>query len=546
LRAAICIGCGIFVDAEIGNLRYPANDARRFASVLRQFCGFHEDDIFLITDDATTDACLPFRWSIIKVLTALCVNSKESPLDLLVFYFSGHGFAWPVDGTDYLIAKDTVSGAISDTAISSALLIKALASCNTDHTVLFLDACRVHHGWYKGVSSEPATVNLNALCPPGMVTFCSCERGQKSFESDDLKAGIFTKVLVRGLGKDGTCSTVQELDEYLRVNSPLLGKACGLPVQRPFTKVEPLGAKDLILVSNPVAVLRSAILSRWKEARLKASSAASRDKNSICDMVAIDFGTTNSLCGLYDRQQGIVLVKDSLGRTLVPSTIELRTDGLYRVGFLPQLGSILSKERYFSFPKRHFGLEMPYSNMGYTFLAKDLASLIVTSLKRNAEEFAGKVFDKAIVGVPVNFSWRQEADLSEAFRQAGFRQVRYMPELCAAALAYFWPSDFQNKLVSAMVIDLGGGTLDISAVQFDTCDIHVGVVYEIDDVDGDPNLGGIDYDRVIEDVIRNKAAGLEGYDIKGLNVSIEAERAKLAETPTDAAVSRSAYAQGRD
>ncbi|MEM3122913.1 MAG: molecular chaperone DnaK, partial [Nitrososphaerota archaeon] len=107
---------------------------------------------------------------------------------------------------------------------------------------------------------------------------------------------------------------------------------------------------------------------------------------------------------------------------------------------------------------------------------------------------------------------------------AGLEVVRIINEPTAAALAYGL-----NKLeqeMRIMVFDLGGGTLDVTLMEFGQG------VFEVKATSGDTQLGGTDMDRALVDYIVDSFKGQTGIDLRkdasAMNrVREAAERAKI-------------------
>ena len=114
---------------------------------------------------------------------------------------------------------------------------------------------------------------------------------------------------------------------------------------------------------------------------------------------------------------------------------------------------------------------------------------MLRQLKRDAEEFLGEEVTEAVISVPAYFNDHQRYATREAGELAGLHVERLINEPSAAALAASRIS--QEEEGSYLVFDFGGGTLDVSIVDyFDN-------VIEIIAVSGDNRLGGDDFDEVI-------------------------------------------------
>ena len=114
---------------------------------------------------------------------------------------------------------------------------------------------------------------------------------------------------------------------------------------------------------------------------------------------------------------------------------------------------------------------------------------MLRQLKEDAERFLGETVTEAVISVPAYFNDNQRYATKEAGALAGLCVERLVNEPSAAALASSRISGEEEGCY--LVFDFGGGTLDISIVDyFDN-------VIEIVAVSGDNRLGGNDFDEII-------------------------------------------------
>ena len=205
-------------------------------------------------------------------------------------------------------------------------------------------------------------------------------------------------------------------------------------------------------------------------------------------IIGIDLGTTNSLvCVCQDDH--VKLVPSPLGQVLTPSVVSVEEDGSIEVG-------AVAKERLVSHPeataasfKRYMGTSQQVTLRGQRFTPQELSSFVLRQLKKDAEEYLGEEISEAVISVPAYFNDHQRYATREAGELAGLHVERLINEPSAAALAASRIS--QEEEGSYLVFDFGGGTLDVSIVDyFDN-------VIEIIAVSGDNHLGGDDFDEVI-------------------------------------------------
>jgi molecular chaperone DnaK (HSP70) len=525
MKAALVIGCGTFDDPEISGLRFAARDASRFGEIAKNIIGVSDDNLHVLSDKSPST-----RSSVLRALTLGKRNVDGRSIETLVFYFSGHGFHTD-DGEDYLVLQDTVLGALTDTALSFKTLVKHLSAWKARHIVLFLDACRTHARRHKApTDADSKPIDVRALCPPGMITFCSCSPGQKSFEVEECQSGLFTEALVCGFSSEMRCSTVYEINNFLVRYVPGLGRRYSKPIQNPFTRVEPLEAQNLVLVREEVRRKWQGLTPFREEVR--STTVAPVRIREAAPMLAIDFGTTNSLAALFSEQDGTILLNSPDGNILVPSVVNFKSDLSYIVGEHAIAYLKTEPSATIGYVKRVLGTGESFNVHGRSISPDDVAGLIIKSLKTTAEQASGAVFEDVLASIPVNFTYHQERGLKKAFEQSGFRGIRFLPEPCASALlAAEEHKDTFRSVFKVLVIDLGGGTLDISAVEMGTgTDSWAdGIVLDVVAVEGNTKLGGMDYDSAIVAYIREelKRTSVTLTEIDNAVLLPEAERAKI-------------------
>ncbi len=121
---------------------------------------------------------------------------------------------------------------------------------------------------------------------------------------------------------------------------------------------------------------------------------------------------------------------------------------------------------------------------GRAFRAEELSALVLRSLKDDAERFLGVPVEDAVITVPAYFGNAQRRATEAAGQLAGLRVRRLLNEPTAAAMAYGLHSDGVEQRI--LVLDLGGGTFDVSILE-----VFEGVM-EVRATAGDNRLGGDD------------------------------------------------------
>ncbi|WP_413459751.1 Hsp70 family protein [Herbaspirillum huttiense] len=207
-------------------------------------------------------------------------------------------------------------------------------------------------------------------------------------------------------------------------------------------------------------------------------------------IVGIDLGTTNSLVAVWEDGKPR-LIPNSLGEVLTPSCVSVDEDGSILVGKA-------ARERLQTHPqataavfKRFMGSDKAIRVGKRDFRPEELSALVLRALKADAEAALGTEVSEAIITVPAYFSDAQRKATRDAARLAGLKVERLLNEPTAAALAYgIHQREGETKF---LVVDLGGGTFDVSVL-----DLFEGVM-EVRATAGDNFLGGEDFVQAIVD-----------------------------------------------
>ena len=125
-------------------------------------------------------------------------------------------------------------------------------------------------------------------------------------------------------------------------------------------------------------------------------------------------------------------------------------------------------------------------------------------IKADVEAKTGETITEAVITVPAYFNDTQRQATIAAGKIAGLDVKRIIPEPTAAALAYGFNSQKNEKIA---VYDFGGGTFDISILE-----VGDGVV-EVKSVDGDSHLGGRDIDQKFVEYIASEFKKDQGIDV---------------------------------
>lgn len=211
--------------------------------------------------------------------------------------------------------------------------------------------------------------------------------------------------------------------------------------------------------------------------------------------IGIDLGTTNSLVAVF-RDGQAHLIPNAHGHVLTPSAVSVADDGTLLVG-------LAARERLASHPqqtamtfKRWMGTDKLTRLGSKDYRAEELSAMVLKSLKADAEAYLGTEVTEAVVTVPAYFNDVQRRATKHAAELAGLKVERLLNEPTAAGLAYGLQERQDHS--TFLVFDLGGGTFDVSVLEY-----FEGVV-EVRSSAGDTRLGGEDFVTVLETLFLKK------------------------------------------
>lgn len=201
-------------------------------------------------------------------------------------------------------------------------------------------------------------------------------------------------------------------------------------------------------------------------------------------IVGIDLGTTNSVVAFYS-EDGPKLIPNALGDFLTPSVVGINRDGQVVVGKTARELMVTDPDRAAALFKRNMGADWTTTIDGNPYSAIELSALVLRSLVRDAESHLKTTIDRAVITVPAYFNEPQRSATIRAGELAGLNVERIINEPTAAAIAYGVHETEDERTI--LVFDLGGGTFDVSIVEW-----FEGAL-EIRSSAGETFLGGEDF-----------------------------------------------------
>jgi len=236
-------------------------------------------------------------------------------------------------------------------------------------------------------------------------------------------------------------------------------------------------------------------------------------------IIGIDLGTSNSACAILSGTGQPEIIPAAEGRTLggkaFPSYVAFDESGRKIVGEPARRQAVSNPDGTITAIKRKMGLsykaKVKVGDEWKEFSPEEISAMILKKIKNDASAYLGEEVKKAVITVPAYFNDAQRTATKNAGEIAGLEVVRMINEPTAACLAYGLDKDTKDKLLKICVLDLGGGTFDITLMEYGE-----GVV-EVLSTAGDTQLGGTDMDNQIIDWVVEEFKKKEGIDLRGDN-----------------------------
>ena len=224
-------------------------------------------------------------------------------------------------------------------------------------------------------------------------------------------------------------------------------------------------------------------------------------------VIGIDLGSTLSEVAVIENGKPVVVVNEE-GSYTTPSVIALK-NGERKVGGAAKRQMIVNPKETVNLIKRFMGGTfeeskdainhvqydvvnrdgMPKISIeGREYSPEELSSMILTKMKKIAEDYLGHEVKDAVITVPAFFSDAARSATKLAGELAGLNVLRIIAEPTAALLS---SNIDMKKGGKFMVVDFGGSTEDNSIAE-----VSDGVV-EILATNGDVYLGGADVDNAV-------------------------------------------------
>ena len=239
-------------------------------------------------------------------------------------------------------------------------------------------------------------------------------------------------------------------------------------------------------------------------------------------IIGIDLGTTNSCVAVMEGGNPVVIANTEGSRT-TPSVVAFTKAGERLAGQIAKRQAVTNPGRTVISIKRDMGTDRRIEIDGKKYSPQEISAMILQKLKADAESYLGETVTQAVITVPAYFSDAQRQATKDAGKIAGLEVLRIINEPTAAALAYGFDKEKEQKV---MVYDLGGGTFDVSILE-----IGEGVL-EVLATSGNNRLGGDDFDNRVIDYLVDCFKKENGIDLTTDSMAMQrlkeaAEKAKI-------------------
>ena len=251
------------------------------------------------------------------------------------------------------------------------------------------------------------------------------------------------------------------------------------------------------------------------------------DSNEL--ILGIDLGTTYS-CASVMLDHRIVIIENSLGQRITPSYVCFLKSNEICVGELAKLQPSHEYKNIIYNSKRLLGrnindkeikeivTDLPFEirqddeldqlkiNINFKdegnkrFYPEQISALILKKIISDSEYYLQRLLNKhlnirnAVITVPAYFNQKQREATYQAAKIINLNVKRMINEPTAASLAYGYKTiGNNNKLIT--VLDFGGGTLDLTLLQFvkNQNNVYCDIKFSY----GNTHFGGEDFDYIL-------------------------------------------------
>ena len=271
----------------------------------------------------------------------------------------------------------------------------------------------------------------------------------------------------------------------------------------------------------------------------------------MAKVIGIDLGTTNSCVAIMEGGKPRV-IENSEGDRTTPSIVAFTKDDEVLVGQSAKRQAVTNPHNTLYAIKRLIGRKyedsvvqkdvgmVPYHIVkadngdawvevhGKKMAPPEISARVLMKMKKTAEDYLGETVTEAVITVPAYFNDRSARRPRTPAASPASTVKRIINEPTAAALAYGLDKAGGDRKVA--VYDLGGGTFDVSIIEF--ADVDGERQFEVLATNGDTFLGGEDFDKRVIDYLAAEFLKESGVDVRRDPLAMQrlkeaAEKAKI-------------------
>jgi molecular chaperone DnaK len=252
----------------------------------------------------------------------------------------------------------------------------------------------------------------------------------------------------------------------------------------------------------------------------------------MAKILGIDLGTTNSAIAIIEAGEPTI-IENTEGNRTTPSIVAISKTNERLVGQIAKRQAVTNPTNTIYGIKRFMGHTfdedvvqkdkaiVPYEIKkgpdggvlvtmdGKDYRPEEASAMILSKLKADAEAKLGEKITEAVITVPAYFNDAQRKATQDAGKIAGLEVRRIINEPTAAALAYGFNKQKDEKIA---VYDFGGGTFDVTILEVGVDEEGQGVI-EVRSTDGDAHMGGRDIDQGIVRFLIDEFKKTSGVDL---------------------------------
>ena len=239
----------------------------------------------------------------------------------------------------------------------------------------------------------------------------------------------------------------------------------------------------------------------------------------MAKIIGIDLGTSNSAAAVLIGGKPTIIPSaegNTLGGKAFPSVVAFTKDGQRLVGEPARRQAISNPDRTITAIKRKMGTSYKVKIENKEYKPQEISAMILRKIKEDASAYLGEEVTDVIITVPAYFNDNQRQATKDAGQIAGLNVKRLINEPTAAAVAY--GLDKKNAKLKIAVLDLGGGTFDVTVMEMDN------QVFEVISTAGDTQLGGTDMDKILVNYVVDEFKNQEGVDLNKDSMALQRVR----------------------